>query len=70
MCGGNKNMTAYSYGYNLNGILSLKASHLVSGIQTSYDISACNIDSFAVESLPKQTAKDSVKQDTKWSLFV
>ena len=42
-----------------------KASCLVSDILTSYGISACDIDSVAVESLPKGMAKDSVKQDTK-----
>ena len=42
-----------------------KAFYLVSNILTSYGISACDIDSVAVESLPKGMAKDSVKQDTK-----
>ena len=39
-------------------------------ILTSYGISACDIDSVAVESLPEGIAKDSVKQDTKYSSSV
>lgn len=70
MCGGNSNMTAFSYGYNLNGILSYRSSNLLKGIQTSYDVCSSSIDSLAVDVLPKRTATDSVKQDTEWTLFV
>ena len=42
-----------------------KAFYLISDILTSYGISACDIDSVAIESLPKGIAKDSVKQDNK-----
>ena len=63
-------MTAFSYGYNLNGILSYRSSHLLKGIQTSYDVCSSSIDSLAVHKLPKRAAKDSVKQDTEWMLFV
>ena len=63
-------MTAYSYGYNLNGILSYRSSNLLNNVNTSYDVSPTGIDSLAADRLPKRTAKDSVKRDTEWTLFV
>lgn len=63
-------MTAYSYGYNLNGILSYRSSNLLNNVKTSYNVSPSGIDSLAVDRLPKRTAKDSVKLDTEWTLFV
>ena len=54
--GGNRNMTAHVYGYNINGILSYKCSNLVSHSQTNVnaiDDAARNLDALASNTLPK-----------------
>ena len=35
LCGGSRNMTAYVYAYNINGILSYKSANLVLRSQTN-----------------------------------
>ena len=56
--GGNRNMTAHVYGYNINGILSYKCSNLVSHAQTNVnaiDDVARNLDALASNTLPKRS---------------
>ena len=60
LCGGNRNMTAYSYAYNVNGILSFQSSNLVT--RSAYNIEAME-DTVKSQHLPKKSrhsAKDSV----------
>ena len=56
-------MTAYTYGYNLNGIMSFKSSNLVSRSQTNVnsitDV-AEDLDALAADSFPKRSDNSSI----------
>ena len=71
MCGGNRNMTAYTYAYNVNSILSQRTSHLISRKQTNvhdaYE-SAQSLDQLASSTLPKKSHATSGKFKIGWSV--
>ena len=71
MCGGNRNMTAYTYAFNVNSILSQRSAHLVSRKQTNvhdaYD-SAKSLDQLATDVMPKRSNKETCKHILTWSL--
>ena len=62
-------MTAYTYGYNLNGIMSFKSSNLVSRSQTNVnsitDV-AGDLDALAADSLPKRSDNSSIYKLVPW----
>ena len=71
MCGGNTNMTAYTYGYNVNGMISFKCSSLVSTRKTNVeDIAQCakELDRLAENELGKRRRNSGGVGRCKWSL--
>ncbi len=51
LCGGNNNMTAYSYAYNINSILSYQSANLVK--HSAYNVDAIQ-DLVTTEHCPKR----------------
>ena len=42
MCGGTRNMTAFTYGYNVNGIVAYRSSKLIKNKHTNvYEVEEC-----------------------------
>ncbi|KXJ19976.1 hypothetical protein AC249_AIPGENE15268 [Exaiptasia diaphana] len=55
MCGGSTNMTAFTYGYNVNGLISYRQSRLLRNKQTNvYEVEECYRLAQASELLPKK----------------
>ena len=65
LCGGNRNITAYSYAYNVNGILSFQASNLVT--RSAYNIEAMN-DTVKSQHLPKKSQHRA--RDSFWTVYL
>jgi len=41
-CGGSRNMTAFTYGYNVNGLVAFRSSKLIKNKQTNvYEVEEC-----------------------------
>ena len=65
MCGGTRNMTAYTYGYNVNGLVTYCSSKLISNKQTNvYEVEECLHLGDVGEHLPRRQKTDSV--DVTW----
>ena len=62
-------MTAYTYVFNVNNILSQRSAHLVSRKQTivddAYD-SAKSLDQLATDVVPKKSNKETCKYILTW----
>lgn len=65
LCGGNRNITAYSYAYNVNGILSFQASNLVT--RSAYNIEAMK-DTVKSQHLPKKSRHRA--KDSFWTVYL
>ena len=67
MCGGTQNMTGYTYGYNINTILSLKSTRQLMRKQTNvYDVASSLPLLHGQELLPKRQANDSIFESIAW----
>lgn len=68
MCGGSTNMTAFTYGYNVNGIISYRQSALMRKKQTNvYEVEDCLQLAKASEQLPKRS-QHSNNIDVTWTV--
>lgn len=55
MCGGSRNMTAFSYGYNVNGLVSFRSSRLIKNKQTNViEVEECFLLAQSNEHLPRR----------------
>ena len=68
MCGGSTNMTAFTYGYNVNGLISYRQSRLIRNKQTNvYEVEECLQMANSSEQLPKR-AQHSNTIDATWTV--
>ena len=72
LCGRSRNMTAYVYAYNINGILSYKNANLVSRSQTKINsIQEVTADlNLASDTLPRRAKTSSVHDQVDWDVFI
>ena len=67
MCGGTQNMTAYTYGYNINSLTTLQSARLLMKKQTNvYEVSESLPFLTNAEQLPKRQANDSIWDAVPW----
>ena len=67
MCGGTQNMTAYTYGYNINSLNNLRSSKLLMKKQTNvYNIAEALSVLNNSEQLPKRHSEESVWDSIPW----
>ena len=61
MCGVTKNMTRYTYDYNINCLTNIRSSRLLIKEQTNvYEVSEALSFLTNIEKLPKRTANESI----------
>ena len=69
MCGGSRNMTGFTYGYNVNGLLSFRHSKLVSKKQTNvYEVEECFKLVENDQCLPRRGTSDSFP--VRWTVEI
>ena len=73
LCGGSRNMTAYVYAYNINGILSYKSANLVSRSQTNINSMqevTADLNALAADTLPRRAKSSSINDQVDWDVFI
>jgi hypothetical protein len=71
MCGGSRNMTAYTYGYNVLGILTYRSSKLVSRKQTNvYAMEECMELGDNSSHLPKREKSKGIFDTVQWTVEI
>lgn len=71
MCGGTQNMTAYVYGYNINGYATFQASKVLGAKQTNvYEIKAFTSSLKEDQNLPRRITNDSVYDMVEWFIEI
>lgn len=67
MCGGSSNMTAYTYGYNVNGTISYTSSQLVSQKQVNVsELQECLNLAASGQTLPKRQTGEGILRTVLW----
>ena len=67
MCGGTRNMTAYTYGYNVCGTIYYISSQLVSKKQANQaELQDCLSLAANGQTLPKRQTREGILQTVLW----
>ena len=67
MCGGTRNMTAYTYGYNVSGTIGYISSQLVSKKQANQaELQDCLSLAANGQTLPKRQTGEGILQTVLW----
>ena len=71
MCGGSRNMTAYTYGYNVLGTITYRSSKLVSRKQTNvYAMEECMELGDNSSQLPKREKSRGIFDTIQWTVEI
>ena len=67
MCGGSRNMTAFTYGYNVNGLVAFRSSKLIKNKQTNvYEVEECFHLAQSNQHLPRRVGHTNL--DVTWTV--
>lgn len=69
MCGGSRNMTAFTYGYNVNGLVAFRSSRLIKNKQTNVnEVEECFHLAQSNEHLPRRDEQTDL--DLTWTVHL
>ena len=69
MCGGSRNMTAFTYGYNVNGLVAFRSSRLIKNKQTNVnEVEECFHLAQLNEHLPRRDQHTDL--DLTWTVHL
>ena len=69
MCGGSRNMTAFTYGYNVNGLVAFRSSRLIKNKQTNVnEVEECFHLAQSNEHLPRRDQQTDL--DLTWTVHL
>ena len=67
MCGGTQNMTAFVYGYNVNGYTTFQATKALAKKPTNvYELEECTSYFNEEQQLPRRLSKDGIFDMVEW----